>query len=113
MGVGMIQGLMRRLYRRLPPTPAQLRLLRTMAAGHVLKVHRTLDGVKTYRLHRLDGGEETVSARVVRGLERRGLIESNMKFPAATFLLTERGRRVAVGPAGDRGPVGPRGFNDA
>ncbi len=29
--------------------------MRAAAAGDRLKVHRTLDGAKRYRLHRLDG----------------------------------------------------------
>jgi hypothetical protein len=32
-----------------------------------------------------------IAGAVVDGLVRAGLIESNMKFPAATFLLTDKG----------------------
>ncbi len=98
-------------WRRLPLGGSQRALLEALAEGHVLKVHRTVDGAKVYRLHRLDGQEERVPGRVVRDLERRGLIESNMKFPAATFMLTERGRALVAPGSRDRsGPVGPRGF---
>ncbi len=99
------------LWSRLPLGGSQRALLRALAEGHVLKVHRTVDGAKVYRLHRLDGQTEIVPGGVVRGLERRGLIESNMKFPAATFMLTERGKAWAAPGDRDRpGPVGPRGF---
>lgn len=73
----------------------QTALLAAVAAGDVLKVHRTVDGAKTYRLHPLDNkpARDLAAADVVT-LERNGLIASNMKFPAATFLLTERGAQL-------------------
>ena len=67
-------------------------LLHVMAKGATLKVHRTLDGAKEYRLHHLDGGVEAVEAQLVDRLVQRGWLDSNMKFPAATFLLTPAGR---------------------
>lgn len=67
------------------------RILRTMLAGATLKAHRTLDGEKTYTLHPLDGPDEAVERAVVETLKRHGLIASNMKFPAATYVLTEKG----------------------
>lgn len=71
-------------------------LLRELAAGSVLKVHRDVDGGKVHRLHPLTGGERDVGERLVSDLRRRGLIESNMKFPVATYLLTEKGSREAA-----------------
>ena len=71
--------------------------MRGMAAGATLKVHRTVDGEKTHRLHPLDGPAQSVERAAVEALKDSGLIRSNMKFPAATYLLTERGVAVAVG----------------
>lgn len=70
----------------------QTTLLTAIASGDTLKVHRTVDGDKSYRLHPLNGAppREIASADAVT-LERNGLIVSNMKFPAATFQITERG----------------------
>ena len=70
-------------------------LLRELAAGATLKVHRDVDGGKVYRLHPLAGPTREVDGEVANDLERRGLIRSNMKFPVATFLLTEKGSRRA------------------
>lgn len=76
----------------LPPDAAQL--LTALADGATLKVHRTLDGSKIHKLHLLHGNAVTVSSVVVRTLEKRGWVRSNMKFPAATYLLTEKGWQV-------------------
>lgn len=75
----------------------QRRILAALQAGCYLKIHRTLDGAKLYRLHCSgeDGGEE-LPAAPVDALERHGYLQSNMKFPAATLLLTERGAGAQV-----------------
>lgn len=65
-------------------------------AGGTLKVHRHLDGSKLYRLHPLEGPPETLQGATVNHLKTQGLIDSNKKFPAATYLLTEKGKEVAV-----------------
>ena len=65
-----------------------------MADGATLKAHRTLDGSKVHKLHPLEGDAVTVSSTVVRTLEKCGWVRSNMKFPAATYLLTEKGRQL-------------------
>jgi len=62
-----------------------------MREGATLKAHRTLDGEKTHRLHPLNGEPEIVERRVVESLVDFGLIQSNLKFPAATYVLTEDG----------------------
>jgi hypothetical protein len=75
------------------PLPApEAQLLRAMAAGSTLKVHRDMDGHKDFVLHPLKGAPEPVPAAVAVALVEAGLIDSNKKFPAATFWLTERGR---------------------
>jgi hypothetical protein len=81
----------------------QQQLLESVAQGDVLKVHRTMDGDKQFRLHALDGSAvQDVSSADVEMLVGMNLVGSNMKFPAATFLLTEAGaqrvRRKTVQP---------------
>ena len=73
----------------------QKQVLTALIEGHTLKSHRYLDGTKTYKLHPLDGTAETVRWSTVEALKDRGLIDSNKKFPAATYLLTEKGRQIA------------------
>lgn len=72
----------------------QARILRVMAAGWSLKAHRDIEGGKVYRLHPLEGEAEVVEAETVLGLVERGLLDSNKKFPAATFWLTDLGRQA-------------------
>jgi len=62
-----------------------------MRNGATLKVHRTLDGEKAHRLHPLDGEPDTIERDVVESLVALGLIQSNLKFPAATYVLTDKG----------------------
>jgi len=73
-------------------TTEQRTLLQAMAHGSTLKVHRTLDGAKDYRLYSLDRAAENVARSNVEALQKQGLIDSNKKFPAATFWLTDAGR---------------------
>ena len=94
------------------PSPAQRQLLIAMQAGGRLRMERTLDGAKAYRIYAPDNPEgEAILAALVQRLERAGLIESNMKFPAATFMLTDEGVRLASQLTGSTvEPVGPRRF---
>ena len=85
----------------------QQRLLSALAAGSTLKAHRTVEGAKIYRLHPLHGAAEEIPAVDVESLQRQGLVESNMKFPAAVFLLTEKGAALIGSPCLT---VGPRGY---
>ena len=73
-------------------TPAQVELLRAIANGWALKSHRDLEGRKEYRLHALDGHSAIVPWNDVEALQSTGLIDSNKKFPSATYWLTEAGR---------------------
>jgi hypothetical protein len=73
-------------------TTEQRNLLQAMAGGSTLKAHRYLDGTKEYRLQALDRAAEIVERGNVDVLQEQGLIDSNKKFPAATFWLTEAGR---------------------
>ncbi len=98
---------------------AEDELLIALLAGAVLKAHRTVDGSKEHWLHNVSqaaqlkcalfensssGKKETycfqanrtvVAAHTVRRLEAKALIQSNMKFPAATYLLTAKGAALA------------------
>ena len=94
-------------------TAAHKDLLLALLDGQTLKVHRDVDGAKHYRLHPLDGQPpREVDGRLVRDLLAQRLLESNMKFPAAVFLLTLRGGQVATDlrPTSTL-PVGPRSFH--
>lgn len=89
------------------------RVLAALAHGSCLKVHRTLDGAKIYRLATSDHTHsEEIPAEVAISLEQANLIASNMKFPAATFLLTDKGALLAAQSTGTSGiPLGPRNYN--
>lgn len=76
----------------MPLTPAQVELLQAIADGLTLKSHRDLEGHKEYRLHTLDGQSAFVAWEDVAALQSAGLIDSNKKFPAATYWLTDSGR---------------------
>lgn len=76
-------------------TAAQRRILTAMGNQCTLKSHRDIEGNKAYRLHALDGSSEEIPAALVQALIDKGLIDSNKKFPASTYWLTELGRRVA------------------
>ena len=78
-------------------SPAAWQLFAAMAAGDTLKVHRTVDGAKENRLHALNGEHsQDIASTLVDELRACGLIESNLKFPAATYLLTAKGRTEAM-----------------
>ncbi len=87
--------------RRFKLSVAHLRVLQAMAQGQLLKSHRDLEGHKIYRLHPLEGPPVPVDPAVVMYLWEHGLIDSNKKFPAATYWLTARARDVlAIEPLG-------------
>jgi hypothetical protein len=77
-------------------TSAQKSILAAIASGHFLKAHRDVDGGKVYKLHPLEGETQIVASADVEALCEQGLIDSNKKFPAATFWLTERGKATVV-----------------
>jgi hypothetical protein len=72
-------------------------ILRALVSGYQLKSHRELDGNKFYSLHNTsDDTTQSVSTASVERLRDLGLIAGNMKFPAATYLLTAEGERMAT-----------------
>jgi hypothetical protein len=95
----------------------QKELLVALQNGSRLQVHRTVDGEKRYRLYAAGnaGGKDTaaeVAPADVAYLEHHHLVESNMKFPAANFLLTDGGAEIAAAISGSgRRPTGPRRFS--
>lgn len=85
-------------------------LLEVMAEGATLKSHRDVEGHKVYLLHRLEtGSPRPISSTIVETLYRQGLIESNQKFPAATYLLTDKGKKE-VRPI-SLAPIATEGWN--
>jgi hypothetical protein len=71
--------------------------LRALVSGYALKSHRYLDGQKHYSLHdTATDATRPVAFATVEQLRQRGLIVGNMKFPAATYMLTSEGARVAA-----------------
>jgi hypothetical protein len=100
--------------------PAEEEVLLALGVGWTLKSHRDLDGRKEYRLHplpRVDRDSRVVGAEIVEDLREQALIDSNKKFPAATYLLTGRGKELArrlLAERGDapegEGPLASRGW---
>ena len=83
-------------------TAAQRRILLAIANQSTLKSHRDIEGNKVYRLHMLDGASEDIPAALVQTLCELGLIDSNKKFPASTYWLTDLGKRTTtIAPAGN------------
>ncbi len=84
----------------------QRRLLAQIAGGARLKDHRDIEGGKRYALTVDTSDVIVVKAGLVEGLVERGLIDSNKKFPSATYWLTDAGKRAAADMAADRrGPL--------
>ena len=82
---------------------AETALLTALLGGAVLKAHRDLDGTKIHKLYHSDQPPTIVNEPTVRRLEQQQLIQSNLKFPAATYLLTEQGATLARVLAGGQG----------
>jgi len=99
-----------RLFGRL--STAHKHLLCELARGGQLKDHRNVDGDKVYKLHPLDdAATEKVAATLINDLRHAGLIDSNMKFPAATYLLTDKGSALAARlTVAEALPVGTRSY---
>jgi hypothetical protein len=73
---------------------SQRRVLEAMAQGDLLKSHRDLDGHKVYRLYPPNGTPTPIDPEIVEQLVDTGLIDSNKKFPAATYWLTAKARSL-------------------
>lgn len=79
-------------------------LLLALAAGWALKAHRDIEGYKGFQLHHPDKPAEAVAWEVAEYLAEHGLIDSNKKFPAATFWLTNTGKAVVEEISRDPAP---------
>lgn len=75
-------------------SPEAIQILDAVHQGASVKAHRALDGTKIHKVHPLQAEPFAVSEASVRTLEKRGWLRSNMKFPVATYLLTESGHNV-------------------
>ena len=73
----------------------QRHILTLMTGGAFLKSHRDIEGGKVFKLHPLDEDPEVIQPDEVELLREQGLIDSNKKFPVATFWLTEEGKIAA------------------
>jgi len=72
-------------------------VLRALVSGYQLKSHRYLDGQKVYTLHdTASDATKPIHAATVDHLRNLGLIAGNMKFPAATYMLTTEGEDIAA-----------------
>lgn len=80
------------------------RVLLALANGCALKSHRDVEGVKGYQLHPLAGPTEAIERATIEYLQDHGLIDSNKKFPAATYWLTETGKALTTIIASERHP---------
>lgn len=86
-------------------------LLVAFVRGSTLKSHRDLEGKKNYVLHHLDNTHDLVDDAIVEWLKQQRMIDSNKKFPAETYILTQRGRHAATKLAqSDRLPLSSRNF---
>jgi hypothetical protein len=79
---------------RKPLTKDHRRILAAMAHEHFLKSHRDIEGNKSYQLHPLEGPPEQINPKIVEYLRDYSYIDSNKKFPVATFWLTDKGRQA-------------------
>lgn len=80
--------------------------------GSALRSHRDLEGNKCYLLHTENTKAVKIGRQSILDLRNKRLLETNHKFPSATFLLTSRGNAVAAQLSDDAGsnPLTARGF---
>ena len=78
--------------RWLPVSSEEKYVLSALVQGAYLKAHRYLDGKKVHILHCDECVQaEVIADNVIDRLLERKFIRSNLKFPAATYVLTEAG----------------------
>ena len=76
-------------------TATQIDVLTALIQGWSLRSHRDLEGSKRYELRSLANETKIVLHKTVTTLRRKRLIETNHKFPSATYLLTGHGNQLA------------------
>lgn len=89
-----IQQLIISFPKKMSLSKEHLRILKSMSNQHFLKSHRDIEGNKSYQLHPLRGEPEQVNPKIVEDLRNQRYIDSNKKFPVATFWLTEKGKTL-------------------
>lgn len=91
----------------------QQMILAAVFQGAALRSHRDLEGNKVYLLHFGEGEEKReIGRKATLDLRTKRLIETNHKFPSATFLLTTRGNTIGAKLANGKGsnPTSARDF---
>ena len=78
-------------------TTAQQELVCRLGNGHHLKGHRDIEGGKQFRLYHTASNQvvATPAQADIELLRSLGLLDSNMKFPAARFFLSATGQALA------------------
>lgn len=76
-------------------TRVEQTILLHLLDGWTLRSRRELDGHKECYLHAPSGETTQTANKVVVRLREKGLIETNQKFPVATYLLTSVGKQIA------------------
>jgi hypothetical protein len=89
----------------------QQRTLIAVYQGVALRSQRDIEGGKVYEL-RSETSVTPIALKTVLGLRKKRLIETNHKFPSATYLLTTRGESIAMKLTDGQGsnPVSARDF---
>lgn len=72
----------------------QWEVLNGLGNGWVLKSRRELNGKKEFVLQTPNGERKRINPKAIYILRKKGLVDSNKKFPVATFYLTDLGREI-------------------
>ncbi len=93
-------------------TVEQQSVLVAVFTGAALRSHRDLEGNKRYALHRDEQEVGEIGRKTILSLRDKRLLETNHKFPSATFLLTTRGNKIAAQLSDSAGtnPLSARDF---
>ena len=93
-------------------TAEQKYVLKALFNGAALRSHRDLEGNKCYLLHTSEREKVNIGRKSILNLRKKRLLETNHKFPSATFLLTSQGNTVAAQLSDGTGsnPLTARGF---
>ncbi len=76
-------------------TDGQQQILIAVFQGAALRSQRDIEGGKIYEL-RGELEAQPIPRKTVLDLRKKRLIETNHKFPSATFLLTSHGKQIAA-----------------
>lgn len=92
-------------------TNKQQQIVIAVFQGSALRSQRDIEGGKIYEL-RGKTSSQPIPRKIVLDLRKKRLIETNHKFPSATFLLTTDGLKIAAQLTNSQGsnPVSARDF---